>query len=238
MSDNEIVTGVLPPDESRDENDASLVSRRDVVRLLGLAPLVGVFGWSAADLERGARMVASLGSEELAQQYAPKFFTPDEWNTLNVLVDYIIPRDAKSGSATDARVPQFIDFMLTDTEQNVSTGNQNSWRTGIAWLNGQSQDRFSQPFVGASDAQRRQILDDIAWPARARPEMMAGVTFFNRARDMTAAGFFSSEIGWKDLDFMGNVSVPRWNGCPQPALQKLGVTYDVMKTRIPPRNGE
>jgi hypothetical protein len=127
--------------------------------------------------------------------------------------------------------------MLTDTEQNISQANQNNWRNGLVWLNEESQRRFSLPFIGASDAQRRQILDDIAFPARARPEMMPGVTFFNRARDMTAAGFFSSEIGWKDLDFMGNVSVPRWNGCPRPALDKLGVTYDVMNTRVPPRNG-
>ncbi len=237
MSDELNVEFKGPATDAADE-DPSVVSRRDVVRLLGLVPLVAAFGWTGSDLERASRLVRSLSGADALQQYAPKFFTPDEWNTLNVLVDYIIPRDAKTGSATDAKVPQFIDFMLTDTEQNISTANQNNWRNGLVWLNAESQKRFTQSFVGASDAQRRLILDDIAWPRRAVPEMMAGVTFFNRARDMTAAGFFSSEIGWKDVDFMGNVSVPRWNGCPQPALDKLGVSYDVMNTRVPPRNGE
>ena len=224
-------------DTAAEEDDAIAVSRRDVVRLLGLVPLAGMFGWTAADLERGTRLIKSL-SAPAAQQYAPKFFTPEEWNTLSTLVDYIIPRDAKSGSATDAKVPQFIDFMLTDTEQNISTANQNNWRTGLTWLNDESRRRFTVDFVGAADAQRRQILDDIAWPARARPEMMAGVTFFNRARDMTAAGFFSSEIGWKAIDYMGNVSVPQFRGCPQPTLDKLGVNYNVMNTRVPIRNGD
>jgi hypothetical protein len=68
--------------------------------------------------------------------------------------------------------------------------------------------------------------------------MTAGVTFFNRARDMTAAGFFSSAMGWQDIGYIGNVAVPNWQGCPKPALDKLGVSYDLMRTRVPIRNGE
>jgi hypothetical protein len=214
------------------------LDRRDVVKILALTPLIGALGWSEAGMARAARMVQSLELAGTAQQYAPKYFTAEEWRTVNVLVDYIIPRDARSGSATEARVPEFIDFMLTDTEQNISVNNQNAWRNGLRWLNEQSQNRFARTFVAATDAQRRQILDDIAWPARARPEMMAGVTFFNRARDMTAAGFFSSMIGWRDLDYIGNAVVPTWNGCPPAALAKLGVSYALMNTRVPPGNGE
>jgi gluconate 2-dehydrogenase gamma chain len=219
------------------ETETGGVQRREVVKMLALAPILGALGWSGVDVERAARMVRSLELAGAAQQYVPKFFTPEEWNTVNVLVDLIIPRDAKSGSATDAKVPQFIDFMLTDPEQNVSQANTNGWRNGLVWLNAESQKRFTVTFLRATDVQRRQILDDIAWPSRARPEFMEGVTFFNRARDMTAAGFFSSEIGWKDLDFMGNTAISQWNGCPRPALDKLGVSYDLMRTRIPVRNG-
>ena len=67
------------------------------------------------------------------------------------------------------------------------------------------------------------MLDDIAWPAKAKPELSHGVTFFNRMRDMTAAGFFSSKMGVEDLQYTGNVMVPEWKGCPDEAHRKLGV---------------
>ena len=217
-------------------DQGSGVSRRDVMRTLALVPLAGILEWSGADVARAARFVATL-EEEGSQQFAPKFFTPDEYRTVRVLVDYVIPRDARSGSATDARVPEFMDFMYSDPEQNTSAQTKAAVKNGLAWLDAESTKRFSKTFVGASDAERRQILDDIAWPAKARPEMSAGVTFFNRFRDMTAGGFFSSAIGWKDLPYIGNVAVAEWKGCPEAALRKLDVTYDLMNTRVPVQNG-
>ena len=72
-------------------------------------------------------------------------------------------------------------------------------------------------------------------PAKAKPEMIYGVTFFNRFRDMTASGFFSSAIGFQDLQYQGNVFNPGYDGCPPAALQKLGVSYDLMQTRVKPQ---
>jgi hypothetical protein len=213
------------------------VSRRDVVKMLGVAPIAGVLEWSGADVERASKFVGALTENEATQQFAPKFFTPAELRTVRVLVDYVIPRDARSGSATDAKVPEFMDFMYSDPEVNTSQGNKTALRNGLAWLDTESNKRFSKTFVAATDAQRRQILDDIAWPRRARPEMSDGVTFFNRFRDLTASGFYSSAIGWKDVQYIGNVARPSWNGCPEPALKKLGVSYDLMATRIPVQDG-
>lgn len=212
------------------------VSRRDAVKMLGLAPMLGVLEWSGAEVDRAARFVRTL-EEEGAQQYVPKFFTPAEYRTVRVLVDYVIPRDAKSGSATDAKVPEFMDFMYSDPMQNTSENTKKAMKDGLAWLDAESRKRFSRTFVAATDAQRRQILDDIAWPAKAPEGMADGVAFFNRFRDMTASGFFSSAIGWKDVGYIGNVAVAQWNGCPPAALRRLGVTEDVMKTRIPVQNG-
>ncbi|MDQ3674705.1 MAG: gluconate 2-dehydrogenase subunit 3 family protein, partial [Gemmatimonadota bacterium] len=92
-------------------------------------------------------------------------------------------------------------------------------------LDAQSNSRFAKGFAQASSSERAEILDDIAWPARAPASMAAGVSFFNRFRDLTATGFWSSRIGVKDLQYVGNVFVPEWNGCPPAALKKLGVTY-------------
>lgn len=159
------------------------------------------------------------------------FFTPHELATVRVLADYVIPKDERSGSATDAKAPEFMDLMLADKE--TSEGAKVAMRGGLAWIDQESRNRFGKNFIAATDAQRRQILDDIAWPKKARPELSQGVSFFNRFRDATASAFFSSSMGWQDLRYMGNVFNPNWNGCPQPALDKLGVSYDVMKTRVP-----
>jgi hypothetical protein len=194
------------------------VKRRDVVQLLALAPLAGV-EWTAADVERAARAVAQL--RRRGQAYQPRFFTAHEYQTVRALVDLIIPKDDRSGSATDAGVPEFMDFIVGD-----QTSRQTAMRGGLAWLDTECRERFGKAFVDGDDAQRRAVLDDIAWPARARPEMSHGVAFFNSFRDLTATGFWSSKMGVEDLGYLGNTVVPEWKGCPDKQLRKLGVRYD------------
>jgi hypothetical protein len=126
-----------------------------------------------------------------------------------------------------------MDFVLAD--ELTSEANRIAARGGLGWLDNECRHRFDgKNFVEATDTQRRQVLDDIAWPRKAKPELSAGVTFFNRFRDMTAAGFFSSSMGWRDLQYMGNVFNPDWNGCPPAANAKLGVSQDLMSTFVRP----
>jgi hypothetical protein len=199
----------------------SEISRRDALRVLGLAPLAASIGFAPAHLERAARAVSRL--EELGAPGTPTFFHAHEWATVRLLTDYIIPRDERSGSATEAKVPEFIDFLMSDNES--SEASKVAMHGGLAWLDNQCQHRFGKSFVGSTDAQRRQLLDDIAWPRKARPELHQGVVFFSRFRDLTASGFFSTQMGWQDVQYKGNVAVPVWNGCPPAALAKLGVSY-------------
>jgi gluconate 2-dehydrogenase subunit 3-like protein len=98
-------------------------------------------------------------------------------------------------------------------------------REGLQWLDAHSNARLGKPFADAADPEREEILNDIAWPAQAPAAMTDGVTFFNRFRDLTSSGFWSSRIGVKDLQYEGNVALPGWNGCPPAALEKLGVSY-------------
>jgi hypothetical protein len=107
-------------------------------------------------------------------------------------------------------------------------------RGGLRWIDSESKRRFGAGYDKASQSQRHAILDDISVAmAQVRPEMRAGATFFNSFRSQVGAGFFSSAMGWKDLRYMGNTFNPVWDGCPQPALDKLGVSYDLMQTRVP-----
>src|SRR6202040_2851334 len=148
------------------------------------------------------------------------------------LADMIIPRDERSGNARDAGVPEFMGFMMIDRP------NYQKWmRPGLAWMDAQSNTRFGKPFADATESQRETILNDIAWPARASASVADGVSFFNRFRDLTSSGFWSSQVGVKDLKYIGNTFAPDWNGCPPAALKKLGVTYakfDRTKLRLTP----
>src|SRR5262249_1950316 len=138
-----------------------------------------------------------------ANAEAPAFFSAREWRLVRVLVDDIIPRDARSGSATDAKVPEFMDFIMTDSKLRRKPMTDTELRGGLAWLDREAVQRFGKSYADAPAAQRHALLDDIAYPAKARPELASGVAFFTKIRDFTVAGFFSSAIGYKDLEYKG-----------------------------------
>lgn len=194
------------------------MQRREAVKLLTAAPLAAAFRWAPASV----RAASALARTALARgtPYEPKHFTAHEWETVGVLVDLILPKDERSGSATDAGVPEFMDFMLGD-DADLET----PIRGGLAWLDHECDDRYGKTFVACAAAERRAVLDDIAWPKRAKREHSAGVAFFNSFRDLTASGFFSSRMGIQDLRYIGNTFVSDWQGCPPEALAKLGVSY-------------
>jgi len=194
------------------------MKRREAVRLLAVAPLAAAFRWAPESVRQAA--VQTRAALTRGAPYEPKVFTAHEWETVRVLVDLIIPRDERSGSATDAAVPEFMDFMLSD-DPDLET----PVRGGLAWLDHECDDRYGKTFVASSDAERAALLEDIAWPKRATPEHAAGVAFFNSFRDLTASGFWSSKMGIADLQYQGNSFVTEWRGCPPEALAKLGVRY-------------
>jgi gluconate 2-dehydrogenase gamma chain len=197
------------------------VDRREAIKLLAAIPIVVSFGSTLAACERAAR---STGRLSAADAFRPAFFTAHEYETVRILADQIIPRDERSGSASDAKVPEFIDFMMADPD--TASEGRTAMRDGLAWIDRESHRRFNRTFAACAESERAALLDEIAWPARAKPEMKPGVTFFNSFRDLTASGFWSSEIGVKDLEYLGNAVVPEWKGCPDAALHKLGVRYE------------
>jgi hypothetical protein len=219
--------------ESEKEGPGKDMSRRDAVQLLAALPVAAFLSWPTLEQEKARRFVDNaLRAAAEGTPFAPKFFTPAEFRTARILADMIIPRDERSGNASDAGVPEFMDFTMTDRPNN-----QKWMRAGLAWIDAQSNTRFGKGFADATESQRQAILNDIAWPARASASMADGVGFFNRFRDLTSSGFWSSQMGVKDLKYEGNLFAADWNGCPPAALSKLGVTYakfDRTKLRLTP----
>src|SRR5687768_17039578 len=117
------------------------------------------------------------------------FFTPHEMATITILSDIIIPKDDRSGSASDAKVPEFIEFIVKDRPDN-----QVPMRGGLRWLDMQCFKRYNHPFKDCDAKQQIEMIDEIAYPTIAKPEMKAGVAFFDRMRSLTATGFFTSKM--------------------------------------------
>ena len=194
--------------------------RRTILHMIAAGPVAAGFAWTEAEAQEAHQhaQAAQAAAKQTGTPFKPKFFTPHEYATVRMLVDIIIPKDERSGSATDAGVPEFMDFIMGD-----EPGRQLAMRGGLAWLDRECQNRFDKTFITSTEAERTQVLDAIAWPQQATPAMSHGVAFFNSFRDLTASGFWTSKMGIKDLAYMGNVFVPEWKGCPDEAMKKLGL---------------
>ena len=212
------VDKALPVMEQASAAGPQGMDRRDVVKMLGAATLAAI-GLSAPDVARAADY-AHAALLQGAPAYRTVFFTRAEWPIVRTLADLVIPKDARSGSATDAGVPEFMDFIMVEFK-----GNQKWMRPGLQWLNGECTKRFKRGFVGCTPQQQQQVLNDIAFPKKASAAMKPGVEFFTRFRDLTASGFFTSRMGIQDVGYVGNTIVPEWTGCPEPQLKKIGVSY-------------
>ncbi|MBN8680267.1 MAG: gluconate 2-dehydrogenase subunit 3 family protein [Chitinophagales bacterium] len=152
-----------------------------------------------------------------AKLFAEQFFNPHEMKTISILVDIIIPRDERSGSATEAGVPEFIEFMAKDKPDF-----QTPLRGGLGWIDNEAQKRFGKVFVDITPAQRIEIVEDIAYPERKKPGMSHGVAFFTLMRNLTASGFWSSKIGIADIGYQGNTP-NTWDGVPEEVLKQYGL---------------
>src|ERR1700741_3329795 len=145
------------------------------------------------------------------------YFDKHEMATIAVLADLIIPRDGHSGSATDAKVPDFIEFIVKDEPEH-----QLPMRGGLKWLDVHCLNAYDNAFVDCKPDQQKAVLDQIAYPTLAKPEVQQGVTFFNKMRDLTAIGFFTTKMGIEDLGYKGN-SPGKWEGVPADVLKQYGL---------------
>jgi len=202
------------------------MNRRDSLKAIGLTALTGtalIQGCKAPSSQAIAvQSEKEPGREEWeidrnAALKAETYFTEHEMATITVLVDIIIPKDDFSGSASEAKVPEFIEFMVKDIPEHKIP-----MRGGLKWLDLQSTWRFEKPFINASTEQQIELIDEIAYPKKAKPEMQPGVTFFTRLRNLTASGFYTTEMGVKDIGYVGNVP-NQWPGVPDEVLKQYGL---------------
>jgi hypothetical protein len=197
------------------------ITRRNALKIIGGTPVAAGLGLGDTEAQTPppAHPVAAAHQAAAAAKgpYKPKFFTAHEYATVTLLADTIVPKDDRSGSASDAGVPQFIDFTMTDRLDM-----QTPVRGGLRWLDHEANLRFGKPFVKCAEADRNAILDDIAYPLRAASAFTQGAAFFTSMRDLVATGFYTSRMGIQDVGYMGN-QPNNWDGCPAECLDHLGL---------------
>ena len=176
---------------------------------------------SAENASNGLNEDDRMAEEKIANKKLRDeiFFTPAEMATITILGDIIIPKDAVSGSASEAKVPEFIEFIVKDMPEH-----QTPIRGGLRWLEMVSLKRFGNSFTAITEKQRIEIIDEIAYPKKAKASMKQGVAFFNLMRNLTTTGFYTSEMGVKDVGYMGNVP-NQWNGVPDDVLKEHNLAY-------------
>ena len=189
------------------------ISRRDLLKNLA----VGAAGGSVLQMipaEAAAlahQMVRKEKAASAAGKYTPKYFSPHQFETLTILCDTIIPKDEKSGGAVEAGAPEFIDLLCSENEEfQLQIGG------GLNWLDNSCADRYEQTFLESTPAQKKEILDLIAYRKNAKsdPSLTQGIAFFARLRQMTCDAFYTSKIGIADLQYIGNTALAEFPGCP------------------------
>jgi gluconate 2-dehydrogenase gamma chain len=189
------------------------ISRRDVLKSLAVSAaatsVLRVIPAHAAEMAH--QMIAAEKSAAPAKAYTPKFFSAHAYKTLQSLCQSIIPADAESGGAIEAGAPEFIDLLTSENKDyQVTLGG------GLMWLDSTCSDRYGKVYLDCTPDQQKEILDKIAYRknAIADSSLNQGVAFFSFLRNMTADGFFTSQIGFKYLGYVGNTFVKEFPGCP------------------------
>ncbi len=177
-------------------------------KIKGKGNTIGVYGRTPKEKERDAQVTAST------------FLTEHELGTIAVLCDLILPATTTAGSAKDAGVAEFIDFIVKDI-----TSHQLPIRGGLMWLDHQSRLRFDSVFMMGSTENQKKLLDEIAYPDDVAPELAQGAEFFSHMRNLVLTGYYTTRMGIDDLGYQGNVANV-WDGVPEDVLQSHGMSYE------------
>ena len=181
-------------------------SRRELLQALTLAGVASTFSgfsrWSYALAEEAGPHEHQDAPVQIAHgPYTPQFFSPAEYQTVDVLTELILPTTQdKAGQpqvgAKDAGVAEFIDFMVFS-----DTSLQTPFRNGLAWLEKASAP--SAKFTALSPPEQNALLERLAYKAKFREGEKPGQEFFRLIRRYTVMGFYTTKVGLQLLDYPG-----------------------------------
>lgn len=171
------------------------------------------------------------GDPKMVHVYKPGEFWPltltdSQKLTAKFLADTVLPHDDFGPSASSVGVVEMIDEWIS-APYPVQQADRAPVLDGLAWIDAESTKRFRKNFVEISDAQRREICDDICFAEKAKPEFKQAAGFFSRFRSLCASAYYATPPGWEAIGYVGNVALERFDGPPAEVLERLGVTQTV-----------
>ena len=191
---------------------ADQVSRREVLKSLSMGAVAGsVLRAIPLQAAEYAHSIIQAERADKINGYAPKFFDPHQYKTLQTLCETILPADADSGGAIEAGAPEFIDLLTSENPEY-----QSKLGGGLKWLDSRCADRYGKAYLDCAPQQQSEILDLIAFRKNAAQDetLTPAVEFFSLLRNLTSDGFFTSKIGIKYLGYKGNTYLTEFPGCP------------------------
>jgi hypothetical protein len=201
------------------------MNRRESLKAIGITTLSAGLLLDACKVKESEAEITNFDLEQFSDRQPieiakdkrlneEKFFTAHEMETITVLGDLIIPKDSHSGNASDAKVPEFIEFIAKDQPEH-----QVPLRGGLRWLDVQCLNLYKKPFKDCNESDQKAMLDQIAYPNNVKPHMLQGAAFFDRIRSLVATGFFTSKMGMEDLGYVGN-RPNKWEGVPEDIIKQ------------------
>lgn len=152
----------------------------------------------------------------------PLTMTAQQRQLAAALSDLIVPADEHSPSASAVGVVDFLDEWIS-APYPQQRDDRDTVLSGFAWLDGEARHRSEQPFAKLHEGEQRAICDRICNASRAPADLQAAAQFFAKYRNLTAAGFYTTLAGRKDLQYIGNVALTHFDGPPVELLKKLGL---------------
>ena len=193
--------------------DPNQISRRAILKSLTVGTFAGsvlsVIPARAAELAH--KMIAAEKANSANGAYSPKFFSAQQYKTLQNLCEAIFPADSDSAGAVEAGAPEVIDRLTSENaDYQLTLGG------GLLWLDSTCGDRYGNVFLNCSSEQQKEILDLIAYSKNGltNPGLSQGIAFFALLRMFTADAFFTSKIGIQYLGYIGNTFLTEFPGCP------------------------
>ena len=203
----------------------TLISRRDIFKLLAAAGAAGAFlppqlAAREAALARGDSWDPDFQKKDIPWE---KPLVAGELATLTVLCDLLIPGDADAPPPSENAVAEFInEWIGAPYPRNIA--DRETIRGGLGWLDTHSTSLHGQPFVGLTPAQQTGILDSICGSGEMSRDLAYGNTFFRTLRSLALGGYYTHSSTWKSLGYVGNVPIGgAYPGVPETILKLLGL---------------
>lgn len=200
------------------------IPRRTVLKWFAAAAIPDFL--PAAPNAKGYGMDPDLSKIYKPGDFWPLTLTPTQRTTVTALVDVILPADHLGPAASELRVQDYLDEWVS-APYPLQQKDRDVILPGLTWIEEESQQRFQKPFATLDDTQKHALCDDICYAPEAKPQFKKAAAFFTKFRSLSASAYYGTDAGWKAIGYVGNITLPTFEGPPPEVLQLLGVEQTV-----------